>query len=64
MNTLSTGISTYNKEGINKLSSYADKAKTYTTKLKKLKKLSEKYEGYASNNADSTIFVSVIKKQV
>lgn len=62
MNTLSTGISTYNKEGINKLSSYADKAKTYTTKLKKLKKLSEKYEGYASNNADSTIFVSVIKK--
>jgi putative membrane protein len=62
MSTLSEGISTYNKEGINQLSKYADKAKTYTEKLKKLENLSKKYSGYASNNTDSTIFVSVIKK--
>jgi putative membrane protein len=64
MSTLSEGISTYNKEGINQLSKYADKAKTYTEKLKKLENLSKKYSGYASNNADSTIFVSVIKNRV
>ena len=59
--TLKSGISTYNKEGISTLVSYANTIQGKTNKLKKLVDLSEQYKGFASNNTNSTTFVSVIK---
>ena len=52
----------YNQEGINKLSDYKNEIKDTTDKLEALKKLSKNYKGYASSNAKSTTFISVIKK--
>ncbi len=59
--TLSEGISNYNKEGIQTLSSYANQGKVYTDKLNALSKLTEQYKGFASDNSNTTTFVSVIK---
>ena len=59
--TLKSGISTYNKEGISTLVNYAINIQGKTNKLKKLVDLSEQYKGFASNNTNSTTFVSVIK---
>ena len=59
--SLKSGISTYNKEGITTLVNYANNIQNKTNKLKKLVDLSEQYKGFASNNASSTNFVSVIK---
>ena len=59
--TLRNGISTYNNEGIKVLSSYSTKAKTYPNKLEALTKLTDEYKGFASNNTNTTTFVSVIK---
>lgn len=59
--TLKSGISTYNKEGISTLVNYANNIQGKTNKLKKLVDLSEQYKGFASNNTNSTTFVSVIK---
>ena len=61
MNELNSGIKKFNKEGINKLSSYTDKIDKYSTKAKDLVKLSTKYNGFTSNNSDETIFITVIK---
>jgi putative membrane protein len=61
MNELNSGIEEFNKEGINKLSSYTDKINNYSTKAKDLIKLSTKYNGFTSNNTDETIFITVIK---
>jgi X-X-X-Leu-X-X-Gly heptad repeat protein len=61
MNELNTGIETFNKEGINKLSDYADKIDNYSDKVQDLVKLSKKYNGFASDNADETMFITVIK---
>lgn len=59
--TLKSGISTYNKEGISTLVSYANTIQGKTNKLKKLVDLSEQYKGFASNNTTNATFVSVIK---
>ncbi len=59
--TLSNGISTFNKEGINPLYEYSKKAKYYGNKLEALGNLSKEYNGYATNNADNTMFVYMIK---
>lgn len=59
--TLRSGISTYNSEGIKVLSTYTNKARTYTNKLEALTKLTDEYKGFASNNTNTTTFVSVIK---
>ena len=59
--SLRSGISTYNSEGIKVLSSYSTKAKTYTNKIEALTKLTNEYKGFASNNTNTTTFVSVIK---
>ena len=61
MNQLNNGIHEFNKEGINKLSTYADKIANYNTKAKDLVKLSTSYNGFTSNNSDETIFITVIK---
>ncbi len=59
--TLKNGITTYNQEGIQKLSASANQAKNMTNKLEALTKLSNDYKGFAADNIDSTTFVSVIK---
>ncbi len=59
--TLKSGITAYNQEGIRVLSNYANQMKEVTNKLDKLVKLSNDYKGFASDNSDSTTFVSVIK---
>lgn len=57
IDTLKDGISKLNKEGINKLSSLANKVQSYTGKSKRLINLSKKYSGYGSNNVSSTVFI-------
>ena len=60
--TLSDGINKINNEGIKQLSGYGDKLKAYSYKVKQLVKLSEEYNGFASNNADKTLFIYKISK--
>lgn len=55
---LSEGISRFNREGIFKLTS---KLSNYENKMKQLTLLSKDYKGFGSNNAKSTVFVSVTK---
>lgn len=58
---LSNGISTFNKQGINPLYEYSKKGRYYGSKLEALGNLSKEYKGYATNNADNTMFVYMIK---
>lgn len=58
---LRSGISTYNSSGIKIMASYVNEAKVYTNKLDELTKLTKQYKGFASDNSNSTTFVSVIK---
>ena len=60
-NELSNGISKFNKEGINKLTSYADRINNYSDIIKKLISLSKEYKGYSCNNANITNFVYSVK---
>ena len=59
---LANGISKINSEGINQLANYGEKAVNYKNKLKTLTNLSKNYKGFASDNADTTIFVYKIAK--
>lgn len=59
--TLSSGLTEYNTQGINALSSYAKSANGYKTRLDNLATLADNYKGYGSENSDNTTFVSVIK---
>lgn len=60
-NELSTGISTFNNQGIRVLSSYTGTIKTYTSKLEALVNLSKEYKGFTTNNSDETLFISKVK---
>lgn len=60
--TISDGISKLNSEGISKLSSYGNTINNYSNKVKKLVNLSKNYNGFASNNADSTVFIYKVSK--
>lgn len=55
--TLSEGINKLNKEGISKLTSLASQVGNYSNKFSNLSKLSKNYSGFASDNADNTIFI-------
>lgn len=59
---LANGISRINSEGIDQLANYGEKAVNYKNKLKTLTNLSKNYKGFASDNADTTIFVYKIAK--
>lgn len=59
---LSTGITKFNKEGIQTLSKYSSKINGYSNKIEALVNISKNYNGYASNNAENTTFVYMIKK--
>lgn len=59
--TLSQGTKEFNDKGICKLASYAEKLKDVSDTAEALVKLSKNYKGYASKNADETIFVATVK---
>jgi len=59
--TLNTGIAKFNKEGINKLSSYSNTISNYSSKAEALISLSKNYKGYASDNVSETIFVNKVQ---
>lgn len=59
--TLKAGITTYNQEGIQVLSNYANQATIITNRIEALTDLSNNYKGFASDNSHTTTFVSVIK---
>ena len=61
MNKLDNGVDKFNKQGINKLTNYSNKLDKYSKKAKALVQLSKDYEGFASSNADETVFITVIK---
>lgn len=61
-NTLNEGIIKINSEGISKLTEYGNKAVTYKNKVKTLTNLSKNYNGFASDNSDSTLFIYKISK--
>lgn len=58
---LSSGITAFNKQGINTLYSYANQIHSYSSKAEAMVSLSNEYQGYVSSNADSTMFVYMIK---
>ncbi len=60
-NTLSTGISQLNSQGIHALTNYGKIINNYSDKTKRLVKLSKEYSGYTSINADKTLFIYKIK---
>ena len=57
MNTLSSGISTLNQNGIQVLMGYTSKIKNYSNKVQMLINESKNYSGYASSNAENTVFI-------
>lgn len=59
--TLSKGTKEFNEKGICKLVNYADKLKDISDKAEALVKLSNDYKGYASKNADETVFIATVK---
>jgi len=61
MNQLNTGIETFNKEGINTLTEYSKKIDEYSTKFEDLIMLSKNYNGFATDSADETMYITVIK---
>lgn len=59
--TLNLGMEALNKQGIKVLNNYAKTIDDYLLKSKKLVKLSKNYIGFASDNANSTIFIYKVK---
>ena len=59
--TLSNGMIQVNREGITPLHHYSSLIRNYSTKLEVRANLSKEYQGYASNNVDTTTFIYMIK---
>ncbi len=59
--TLSNGTVQMNQEGITPLYRYSNLIRNYSNKLEAMTSLSKEYHGYASNNADTTTFIYMIK---
>lgn len=59
---VSQGTSELNSQGIKTLANYTNKIVTYGNKLENLVNLSKSYNGFASNNADNTLFVYKLSK--
>ena len=60
---LSNGISTFNNQGIKKLSSYTGTIKTYSSRAEALVSLSKEYKGFTTNNSSETIFINKVKSE-
>lgn len=58
--TLQDGITKFNNEGINTLSIYSSKVKSYSNKIEALTDLSKSYNGFTSNNSTNTIFINKV----
>lgn len=58
---LRDGLSKMNKEGINPLYTYSNMIRSYNNKVEAMAKLSQEYCGYATSNADNTMFVYMMK---
>lgn len=59
--TLASGISMFNKQGIQSLSAYSRKIKKYSDKADALIQLSQNYNGFTSSNSQKTTFVFKMK---
>ncbi len=59
--TLKNGAQTFNKLGIGTLNQYAHTLKNYSDKIEILQDLSQNYNGFTSQNAKETIFISKVK---
>lgn len=59
---VSGGTQALNAQGIKTLVNYTNKIVTFGNKLEKLVNLSKSYKGFASNNADNTLFVYKLSK--
>lgn len=55
--SLCSGISKINEEGIHKLSNLGRDANYYASKIEELVQLSSEYHGFSSDNVDQTIFI-------
>ena len=55
--TLSSGVSQINQDGIHKISDIGTKAEEYAKNAKNLVELSKEYHGFASSNANQTVFI-------
>lgn len=59
---ISLGTTLLNNQGIKTLVNYSNRIITYSEKIENLVNLSKSYKGFASNNADSTLFVYKLSK--
>ena len=59
---VSGGTQALNAQGIKTLVNYTNKIVTFGNKLENLVNLSKSYKGFASNNADNTLFVYKLSK--
>lgn len=59
--TLHGGVTKMNREGINPLYTYSNMIRSYSNKIEAMTKLSQEYCGYATNNADNTMFIYMMK---
>lgn len=58
---LANGITLFNKQGISTLVNYSNIIKKYSNKAEALVDLSKNYNGFTSNNASETLFISKVK---
>lgn len=58
---LAKGTSTLNKDGIKKLTNYANTLKSFTNRTEALLSLSNNYNGFTSNNAKETTFITKVE---
>ena len=59
---ISLGTTQLNNQGIKTLVNYSNRIITYSEKIENLVNLSKSYKGFATNNADSTLFVYKLSK--
>ena len=60
---LTTGINTFNNQGIKRLGSYTGTIRTYSSRAEALLNLSQNYKGFTTNNSDETIFINKVKSE-
>lgn len=59
---ISLGTKALNEQGIKTLVNYSNRIVTYSNKFESIVNLSKSYKGFASNNADNTLFVYKLSK--
>ena len=59
---ISLGTKALNEQGIKTIVNYSNRIVTYSNKFESIVNLSKSYKGFASNNADNTLFVYKLSK--